>query len=336
MQTRPSPLLLDPDPGPLAEDGPRAVNADDEREEVRDVVARWGRSPVSPFLGEPGHRLLRLAGGAAAGFRPIGRWAVFPTEAAAPPGLEGAALDSLLAWVAAHRLRPVFAAVADPEPFEARGLCARPVADDARLDLGTFTLAGSRMASLRHSVTSARRAGLETVPYSAAVADGVERVSAEWLAQKRGGELGFTLGHFTPDAVAGTECRVALDAGGAVVGFVTWRTYDDGRGRVLDIMRRSVEAPNPTMDLLIGESLQAFAASGIAMASLGAVPHSHGAMGERVYPSQSLRRYKEKFGPAWVPLSLIVPSRARLPGALRAVARAYCPGGLTRAIRRNA
>jgi phosphatidylglycerol lysyltransferase len=335
MAARPSPLL-DSEPWLDAGDGPRPVTTDDECREVQDVVARWGRSPVSPFLCEPGHELLLLPGGAAAGYRRVGRWAVFPAEVAAPPGMECVALDGLLAWVAAHRLRPVFAAVADPEPFEARGLCVRPIADDARLDLRTFTLAGPRMASIRHSVTSARRAGLSTVPYSGAVAEGVERVSREWLAQKRGGEMGFTLGRFTPAAVTTTECRVAVDAAGGVAGFVTWRHYDGGRGRVLDLMRRGLDAPNPTMDLLIGESLLAFAAAGTDVASLAAVPHSHGAMGERVYPTNSLRRYKDKFAPTWVPLSMIVPSRARLPGALRAVARAYCPDGLTRALKRNA
>ena len=308
----------------------------DQRREVTNIVEQWGRSPVSPFLPEPGNPLLCLAGGGAAGYRPVRQWAVFPTEAAAPPGFEREALDSLLMGVSMLRRRPVFAAVSDPEPYRARGMYALPIADDARIDLAAFSLAGKRMASVRHSVTSARRAGLEVVPYSQAVAAGVERVSAEWLAQKRGGELGFTLGKFDPAAVARVECRVAVDGTGRVAGFVTWRRYDDGHARVLDIMRRASDAPNPTMDLLLGESLIEFAAAGIAVASLGAVPRSHGRTSERIYPTVSLRRYKEKFAPTWVPLSLIAPSRRRLPGALLAVASAYCPGGLGRAITRNA
>ena len=132
------------------------------------------------------------------------------------------------------------------------------------------------------------------------------------------------------------DCRVAVDAAGAVIGFITWRTYDDGRGRVLDLIRRGSEAPNPTIDFLIGESLLEFAQSGIRTASLGAVPISRGSLAERVYPTVSLRRYKEKFAPAWDPLWLIAPSRRRAPAALMSIGRAYCPGGLTRAIRRNA
>ena len=308
----------------------------EQRREMLNIISQWGRSPVTPFLGEPGNTLLRLSGGGAAGYRPVARWAVFPTEASSPPGCEHESLDSLLTHVEMTGRRPVFAAVADPEPYRARRMYSMPIADDARIDLSSFSLAGKRMASIRHSVTSARKAGLRVVPYSISIAPGVERVSAEWLAQKRGGELGFTLGKFDPDAVAKVDCRVAVNADGAVAGFITWRSYDDGHARVLDLMRRASDAPNPTMDLLVGESLLEFAAAGLEVASLGAVPRSHGRLSERVYPTVSLRRYKEKFAPTWVPLSLIAPSRSRVPGALRAVAGAYCPGGLARAVRRNA
>lgn len=303
--------------------------------DVEDIVDRWGRSPISPFHTEPGRNLLSLDGGGAAGYQPVRGWAVFPTGLVAPPGYEHDALTSLMSQVGAANREAVFAAVSDPEPYAARGLHPTRIADDARIDLSTFTLSGKRMASIRHSVTSAHRAGLKVVAWSDAVADGVAAVSAEWLSTKRGGEMGFTLGQFDPTSTRAVDCRVAVDPAGTVVGFVTWRSYDDGHARVLDIMRRSSESPNPTMDLLIGESLLEFAAAGIESASLGAVPLSHGTLSERFYPTISLRRYKEKFAPSWEPLWLIAPSRLRLPGALMAVASAYCPGGLLRALRRN-
>ena len=299
-------------------------------------VARWGRSPVSPFLTESGNTILHLSGGGVSGYRPVRRWAVFATDAASPPGLEHEGLSSLLEQVARARRLAVFAAVADPEPYLARGMWAIRIADDARIDPRSFSLAGKRMASIRHSITSARKAGLAVVHWSTDVASGVEKASAEWLATKRGGELGFTLGQFDPADIAAVDCRVAVDATGRVVGFATWRCYDDGRGRVLDLMRRVDGSPNPTMDLLIGESLLDFASSGIEGVSLGAVPVSHGRLGERVYPTISLRRYKEKFAPEWEPLWLIAPSRRHVAGALMGVAGAYCPGGLARAIRHNA
>jgi lysylphosphatidylglycerol synthetase-like protein (DUF2156 family) len=174
------------------------------------------------------------------------------------------------------------------------------------------------------------------VPYTEDRFGELARVSDEWLSSKRGGELGFTLGRFGAAHLAKVECRMALGPDDEICGFVTWRRFDDGRGRVLDLMRRSADAPNPTMDLLVASSLLEFSAAGVSVASLGSVPRSHGAVGERIYATTSLRRYKDKFDPVWMPMWLVVPSSRRLPGALRALTCAYCPDGLVRALRRNA
>jgi phosphatidylglycerol lysyltransferase len=211
----------------------------------------------------------------------------------------------------------------------------QPVAEDAIIFLDRFDLAGSRRASIRHSVTSARRAGLVVEDYGPQHAAGCAAVSAAWLATKRGGEMGFTLGRFDSIGACPAECRVALDRNGRVVAFVTWHRFNGSRGRVLDLMRRLPDAPNPAMDLLIGDSLAGFAAEGVELASLGSVPLSRGRLAERVYPTRSLRRFKGKFAPEWQPRYLAVPSRTLVPRALTAVVRAYSPGGLCGALRRN-
>ena len=100
-------------------------------------------------------------------------------------------------------------------------------------------------------------------------------------------------------------------------------------------MRRADDAPNPTMDLLIADGLLEFAESGVRTASLSAVPLSRGKVAEHIYPTQTLRRYKEKFAPTWEPMWLAAPSPWSTPNALAAVACAYSPGGLIQAARRN-
>ena len=307
----------------------------DESAMLLRLVDRHGRSSVSPFLAEPGNVVVALPD-AVATYTRVRRFAVFATGPATRVGTESDALDGVLAHVAAAGLRPVFAAVPDPEPYLDRGLLAIEIADDALVALPGFTLAGKRRASIRHSVATARRAGLRVVRYTEDRFGELAQVSDEWLRSKRGGELGFTLGRFSAEHLAKVECHMALDPDGRVVGFVTWRRFDDGRGRVLDLMRRAADAPNPTMDLLVAESLLEYSAAGVAVASLGSVPRSRGAVGERIYATASLRRYKDKFGPVWMPMWLVAPSPRRLPGALRAITRAYCPDGMVRALRRNA
>jgi phosphatidylglycerol lysyltransferase len=158
------------------------------------------------------------------------------------------------------------------------------------LALQGFDLGGKRRADVRHAVASARRLGLEVVGWSPSLADQIDAISQAWLATKRGGEMGFTLGRLDGPPPPGMTFRAVVNRDATVFGFVTWHCFDSGRGRVLDVMRRRPDAPNPTMDFLIARCLADFAT---------------------------------------------VPGRHHLPGALRAVARAYCPGGLAAALRHN-
>jgi phosphatidylglycerol lysyltransferase len=295
---------------------------------------------VAPFVVGEDKELLVLADGGVAGFVRCGRWAVFPTDPTTPPGTEGVALDEVLERIRRAGLRPIFAAVTDRGPYERRGLRCRQAADDPLIDLTTFSLAGTRLASIRHSVASARRSGLTVERFSPVHAEGCAIVSAAWLATKRGGEMGFTLGRFDPDApsvsaTSETECRVVVDATGNVVAFVTWHQFDGGRARVLDLMRRIPDAPNPAMDLAVADSLISFAANGVEYASLGCVPISHGRIAERIYPTRPLKRYKDKFNPAWEPRYLAAPGHTSDARAMLALARAYCPAGVWAALRRN-
>jgi phosphatidylglycerol lysyltransferase len=314
---------------------PEAAHAAAVTPLMQAAVGRWGRQSASPFLLGEDRTVVRLAGAAVAGYVKRGRWAVLATDVAAPPWARERVLDELLAHLKSVHLHPVFTCVADAEPYENRGMYTMPVAEDAVIPLGDFSLKGKRMANVRHSVSAAKRAGLTMVPWSQDLAEGVAEVSAAWLATKHFGEMGFTLGRFDPEEIATTDCRVAVDKGGKPVGFVTWHHHDGGRGRVLDIMRRGPDAPNPTIDFLIAESLVSFAEAGLREASLACVPLSRGKMAERMYPTKSLRRYKDKFNPTWESRWLVVPNRARLPGGLTAVARSYVPGGLRQLLRKS-
>jgi phosphatidylglycerol lysyltransferase len=214
-----------------------------------------------------------------------------------------------------------------------------PVADEAIIDLPSFSLGGSRRANLRHSTTSARRAGLRVVPHEPCHDEQITEISDEWLRTKRGGELGFTLSRH--DDVSSqlanrtADLWVIVDRDGRVQAWCTWRPYLDGQARVLDVMRRRTTAPNPAMDCLLATVLERYRDAGLAQASLASVPRDQGELAERVYPSRSLRSYKQKFAPRWEPRWLAVPSARHRLFVLAAVATAYCPGGLRRAITRN-
>ena len=304
------------------------------------LAASFGRTGVAPFVANPDAEVISLLDGlGGAGYVPVRSWAVTAGDVIAPVAQAEAGLDEYLAKLRQRRLRPAFVAVSDPEPFRRRGYDVSELADEAVVDLAAFSLAGSARANLRHSVTSARRAGLTIAAYEPCFAEQIAEVSREWLRTKRGGELGFTLSRL--EDVAGqlgdgaTDAWVLLDAGGAVQAWCTWRHYLGRRARVIDVMRRRLDAPNPSMDLLLAGTIEHYRDEGVQFASLASVPREHGNAAERIYPTRSLRAYKQKFNPSWEPRYLAVPRKWRRPFALAAIGTAYCPGGMGRALRRN-
>jgi phosphatidylglycerol lysyltransferase len=304
------------------------------------LAARYGHTGVAPFLANPDVEVVDLAGGwAASGYAQRRRWAVTPGDVVSPPELAELALSEYLDVLAQRRLKPVFLAVSDPRPYRRRGFDVSEIADEAVIDLPTFSLSGSKRANLRHSTTSARRAGLEVVPYTPAHAEQIAVISQQWLSTKRGGELGFTLSRHEDVAAQlndqSTDVWVVVDVAGQVQAWCTWRHYLGGQARVVDVMRRRQDAPNPAMDSLLATVLENYRDAGLALASLASVPRDHGAMADRIYPCRSLRAYKQKFHPRWEPRWLAVPRQRQRPLALAAVCSAYCPGGLRRAMQRN-
>lgn len=322
---------------PAARRGPLGVVIDVEPSHL---AREYGRSGVAPFVASPAVAPVPLLGGrGVAGYARVRRWAVTPGDVIGPDPLRGEALSEYLAVLRERRLRPLFLAVSDPEPYRARGMHVVEIADEATLRLPEFALSGPRRANLRHSAASARRAGLTVMPYAPWHERQIAEISAEWLRTKRGGELGFTLSRHQDvkrQLADGTaELWVIVDGEGVVQAWCTWRPYLGGQARVLDVMRRRVHAPNPAMDGLLVGVLERYRDAGLTEASLASVPRSHGKLGERVFPALRLRAYKNKFDPDWSSRWLAVPSRRHYPIVLAAVGKAYCPGGLRRVLFHN-
>lgn len=330
---------------PLTARGPVAMNDTVSQprrssQEYAQLAAEHGRTGVAPFIANPDVRVVDLLGGTGiSGYVRVRRWAVTPGDVIAPELLRDLALSNYLDVLAERRLLPAFLAVQDPLPYSRRSFDVSEIADEAIVDLPTFSLSGPKRANLRHSTTSARRAGLSVMPYEEWQAPQIMEISREWLRTKRGGELGFTLSRHR-DVMSqlhdhATDLWVTVDGDGMVQAWCTWRHYLRGTGRVLDIMRRRGDAPNPAMDGLLATVLETYRDIGLARASLASVPREHGAMADRLYPSRSLRAYKQKFDPRWETRWLAVPAARQRPFALAAVGKAYCPGGLRRAALRN-
>ena len=304
------------------------------------LACRHGRTGLAAFLTAPGLNVVELAGGdAAAGYASRRGWAVTVGDVVAPAPVAEQARCQYPDVLDSRGLRPALLAVDDPIPYRRRGFAVSAIADEAIIDLPTFDVTGPARANLRHSVAAAGRQGLTVTRYDPVHAEQLAEVSAAWLATKRGGEYELTLSRHADipaqlrDGL--TDVWLVLDAAGRAQAWCSWRHYRAGAGRLLDVMRRRPDAPNPAMDLLLVTTLANYRAAELTEASLSCVPRIPNRGLEWVFPSQTLRAYKQKFVPRWQPRWLAVPSRRQRPFALAAIGGAYCPDGLRHALRPN-
>lgn len=228
------------------------------------------------------------------------------------------------------------------------GLHGFKIAEEAVLDLREFSLAGGKRAGLRAMVNKAVKTGMRVERYDraraqdAATDEQLEQISSEWLAEKRLGELGFTLGRFSLESLEGTPVFIAV-IDGRIEAFCSWLSYRAGSALVLDLMRKRSTAPSGTMDLLLAHALLQLRAAGFAEASLANAPlanttEPHGTLGRGVallfekmnsfYGYKNLFQFKKKFAPCWEGRYLIYPQGADLPRVVYALTQLHTSGGL--------
>jgi phosphatidylglycerol lysyltransferase len=321
---------------------------------------RWGRTGMAALAGLPENEVLELVDGRVVlGYREISGVAIGVGDPVGEPGTEETALGELVTICEHYGWTPVLLAASriTAERAERFGFASVAIGEEAVVDLQGFTTAGKERAKLRQNTRRAERDGVIVVPYrredrSPAVDAQLRAISDQWLKLKHGPELGFTLGHLDLDRFDLFETWIAL-VGGRVVAFTTWLPYLDGKGMILDLLRRSPESPVGTMELLMLRALEAFRDRGFKEASLNAIPLAHvdrpdddaddsrlrDALrwlyehGGAVYEAKNLFRFKAKFGPRWEPIYLVYPESANLARVATTVGIAYLPNGLVAAVR---
>jgi phosphatidylglycerol lysyltransferase len=226
------------------------------------------------------------------------------------------------------------------------GLTFVKVGEEARVDLGAFSLEGPRGARYRQVIRRLEKDGgrFEIVPSSAVpgILGDLRAVSDDWLAARAGTEKGFSLGFFDDEYVARYPVAVVRREGRIVAFANIWRGADSHEVS-LDLMRFNRDAPKGVMEALFANLLHWGKAEGyrwfvLGMSPLSGIEQSPAASlwnrlsgflyrhGESVYHFQGLRAYKEKFDPVWEPRYLVYPGGMKLPRILADVS-ALVAGG---------
>jgi phosphatidylglycerol lysyltransferase len=332
----------------------RESTADSGR--VAEIARVHSQDSLSYFAKQPDKRHFLAGDDVFLGYRVINRVAIVAGDPVGPlpsiPGAIGRFVDLCRTndWI------PVFyeAAARHLPDYQASGLRAFKVGEEAVIPLAGFSLQGGKVAKLRQNINKVEREvpDLKITEYrrdeetDPEIDEQLEEISEEWLAGKRGGELRFNLGVFSVNELADKRTILAVRDDGRIQAFVTWLPYRAGRALVLDAMRRRSASHFGVMDALIVRSALMFKAEGLEAVSLATAPLANvdetGAAtpydkGVRLifehfsafYGYERLLQFKRKFNPTWEGRYLVFPRPDQLPRIAYALVAVHT-GGIIR------
>lgn len=228
--------------------------------------------------------------------------------------------------------------------YRQSGMRPLKIGEDPIISIDTFTLTGKAMSNVRTSIRHAEKLGLHVVFYRGCVQDieqlaQMEQISRTWLANKGGTEMGFSMGRFDVHGDDEQVYALAIDTDNKVHGFVSFVPIYGRKGWGVDLMRRALQAPVGTMELLLVRSTEYLKARGAQIVSLGLAPRSNVNQTDETFlengidflthfvgdlnKKSSLCNFKMKFRPRWESRYLVYSHTLRLPKAGWALYRAH-------------
>jgi lysylphosphatidylglycerol synthetase-like protein (DUF2156 family) len=312
----------------------------ERRRRAEEIVRQWGDDTLDYFaLRRDKNYFFAADGQSLIAYLYVRGTAMVAADPIGPPGNEARTLDEFLAFCAERGWRVAFFAVreADADLYRERGMHPVYLGDEAILRLGDFSLDGAERKAVRAAVKHVEKGHtFELIAENEAdpelVAE-LNKISEEW--RKGAPERGFTME--LGEDVEGTNpdfvLAIARDRHTErVEGFLRFvPVYGPEPGYSLDLMRRRLSSTNGMTEFLIARAAQTLGARGFKRLSLnfaawgrlldsaedaGLSGRLQRLMAKGLNPFfqiQSLRDFNQKFGPEWVPRSVVIDDASDLP-----------------------
>lgn len=251
----------------------------------------------------------------------------------------------------AHKL--FFLSVTDHflEEYKRQGFGYVKCGEEARFSLADYEISGKKGAKMRMNINHAKKAGVTVLEYSPLeqrnqeIENAFERVTNEWLGQKKSSLLAFTMGKAGLDNPMDKRYFYATDADRKIVAFIAFVPFLGKDGYMADVTRHGNDAPSGVMETIIYEAFQTFRSEGIHYGSLGVAPlagldDEKASLVERLlrfvynnlndcYGFKDLYRAKEKYSPTeWIPAYYIYLPKHPTPDMFYAVVKIQNPNGI--------
>ena len=331
----------------------RSLAPASERDHIRRLVNRRDGDTLDPFaLRHDKRYIVSPDGRAAVAYRYVNGTGLASGDPVGDQASFADAFDGFLSRCAERGWRPaVIGARGDRLAlYEAVGLRARYLGDEAVIDVADFTLDGRHMRGVRQAYNRTKNFGLTTEIHREGQLEPTLRRALVGISDRHlagGRERGFSMaldGLLTgrdPDGLIAV-CR---DTTGTPIAFQRYVPCKSGAGLSLDTMRRDAVGPNGVNERLIVDvvlwarehgvadvSLNFAAFKGLIEedADLGPVEGAQAWIIKRLNPYfqiQSLLTFNAKFHPRWVPRYLVYRSMGDLaPVAVAALsAESFLP-----------
>lgn len=211
------------------------------------------------------------------------------------------------------------------ELYKIAGFGVVKYGEDSCFKLEEYNLVGGKVAKVRAAINHANNAGITVHEYKPLIEKNpeleseIDEITAEWLAEKGGDELGFMLGGTGLAHPLDRRYFYALDAENKMLGFVVFLPYLGGKGYMADVTRRRKNAPQGVLEKTIYEAFMIMKAEGAVWGNMGLSPlynvadSDRAALTERVfsyiyenmnngYNFKALHHAKKKYAPTdWQP-----------------------------------
>lgn len=222
--------------------------------------------------------------------------------------------------------------------------------EEARFKLTDYEISGKKGAKMRMNINHALKAGIIIQEYKVLegrdpeIEKAFDRISNEWLQQKKSGLLKFTLGSVGLEDPMDKRYFYAKDDSGNIVAFIVFVPFLGKNGYMADVTRHGHDAPGGVMETIIYQAFQVFQEEGVEYGSLGVAPLAGLAenstnLVERLlcfvyahlnecYGFRDLYRAKEKYSPTqWLPSYYVYLPKLPTPDMFYAVVKIQNPQG---------
>jgi lysyl-tRNA synthetase class 2 len=335
---------------PVAE---RAVAHQGDRERVRTLLERPDGDTLDPFALRHDKRYVFSADGrAAVAYRYVNGVGLIGGEPVGEPSEFASAIHRFIDLCHTKGWRPaVLGARGDRLGiYEAAGMRARYLGDEAVIDVADFSLDGRPMRPVRQAVNRTKNAGITTEIFREGELDPTllrALVGISDRARAGAPERGFSMALDGLLSGRDRDCVVAVarDPSGAPIAFQRYAPCRAGLGLSLDAMRRDAVGPNGVNERLIVATIEWARERGIEEVSLnfaafkglieegadlGPLQSAQAWVIRRLNPYfqiESLYTFNAKFRPRWVPRYLVYRNVGDLgPVAVAALsAEAFLP-----------